>query len=220
MSRAKAPTRAPTPTFADEVDRIVHDELNLSSPPARARDLPAGVGELASAFVLIQELLEMHKKLLLDRVRDHLPVPQNDGLVPAKRLLQDLRDGTRGPIWKYIESVRDSRRPKRKTRDDVFNEELQAQIVGLVQALEATFGGSKRRHQRNVAEECARQGRTQITRDKIDGWRAKFEKMENTAPQLFAQRFPRYPNEAEMLLKGVATVLAIGEKTTFGLTGL
>jgi hypothetical protein len=149
--------------------------------------LPAGVEELASAFLLIQELLDVHGKLL----RQHRVPPRDDGLIAAKRVFQDLRDGTRGPIWAYIDSVQDSRRPKRKSRDDALHETFQAALIGLVQALEAKFGGSRRNCQEDVAKECERQGLPQMTRDN------------------------------DMLVKGVELALAtIKANTTAGLTGL
>jgi hypothetical protein len=206
-------------TFADRVDRIVHDELNLSSPPARAHNLPAGVGELASAFVLLRELLDIHKKLLIER---GLGTSPNDALLPALRVLDDLKTGLRGPIWEYVECVQATRRPKHKTEDDVLNETFQAAMVGLVRALQTKFGGSRRLNQLLIQKDISKPA----TLDQLKGWHKKFENMEagdrKSFPDNLCKQFleRNYSDRQEMVSRCVRRVLDTMKRDTgVGRTG-
>jgi hypothetical protein len=219
MSKAKEPTRVPTATFADQVDQIVHDELNLASPPARASNLPAGVSELASALVLLRELLDIHKKLLIEK---GLGSAQNDAFLPALRMLDNLKSGLRGPIWEYIDCVQETRRPKHKTEDDALNETFQAAMVGVVRALQIKFGGSRRSNQLLVENDDAKAA----TLDQLKGWHKKFEKMEDgdrkALPDNLCKQFLErsYPDRGAMVSQCVRRILdTMKRDTNVGRTG-
>lgn len=145
MPKAREPARS----FADRVDQLVHAKRNpdIPIPPLQRPD----VIDLANGIALLHDLLDFHKRMLAsdNRVKD-------EGLLSALRLLSDLQTGRRGPIWSYVDSVRDTRH--NKTPDDHLTETFQAMMVGLVQALETKFIGSKRNMRRHfqelVAEEC------------------------------------------------------------------
>jgi hypothetical protein len=201
---AKAAARA---TFADEVDKLVHDALNngvsVDSVPRAMKD----ARQLASAFLLLHELLQQH--------RQDLTLDTNSDWQIAGSLLDDLKTGLHGPIWRYIEDVRKTRRKAHQAAAGHHKEAIQGMVIGLIDAYRARTSRIRAAHL--VIDAFAKQG-WEINRHEINNWRRRFEKMSDDEhgkawPKVFqANAEKMWPTPEKMLAESVKRILAMKRK--------
>jgi hypothetical protein len=200
---SKVPARAHE-TFADEVDRLVHDALNNDIPVKSVLRAREDAQTLASAFVLLHELLDRH--------RQDLTLATNSAWQVAGSLLDDLRTGLRGPIWRYIEDVRETRRKPHQAAEGRGIEAVQGMVIGLVDAYRSRTGRVKAAHL--VIDAFAKQG-WEIDRHEINNWRRRFDKMPDGEhgkawPKVFQAKIEKmWSTPEEMLAESVKLILAM-----------
>jgi hypothetical protein len=201
---AKAPARA---TFADDVDKLVHDALNNGVPIGSVPRAVEDARQLASALVLLHELLRKH--------RQGLTLDTNSDWQIAGSLLDDLRTGLHGPIWRYIEDVRKTRRKAHQATAGRGIEAVQGMVIGLVDAYRSRTGRTKAAHL--VVDALAKRG-WKINRHEINNWRRRFERMPDDEhgkawPKVFQANVEKKWLEPEkMLAESAKLILAMKRK--------
>jgi hypothetical protein len=203
MSKAQKPAR---PSFADEVDKLVHDHLNNGTPIKSVR-AKTDAAELASAIALFHELLHGHRQQLIPGA--------NSAWRAAGSLLDDLKTGLKGPVWRYIDDVRATRREPRRAAAGRAEEPLHAAVIGLIDAYRARTGRRKVTH---LFIDAFTRGGWKFSVNQINDWRKKFADMpedeySKAMPELFRAQIEKlYPAPEDMLIRGVARVLSIARR--------
>jgi hypothetical protein len=202
MSKAKEPVQGLT--FADEVDKLVHDELNNGIPVGSVRAKPDAT-KLASAIALLHELLTHH--------RQELTPEMNSAWLAAGSLLDDLRTGLHGPIWRYIDDVRTTRREAHKAAAGGAAEASYAAVIGLIDAYRSRTGKRKVTHL--IIDAFTKAG-WEFNTNQINGWRDKFAKTPDgehakTMPEFFKTKFVSFEPE-DMLTRGVELILLVASR--------
>jgi hypothetical protein len=200
---AKAPTRAAT--FADQVDRLVHTELNYDEPMAHR--FGPEVVELATAFIEIYRLLDLHQKKLGPR------------LGASRRFLDELRTGARGPIWRYIDDVKKTRRRGRKMPAGSAAYAIHAAIFSLIDAYGLLTGIPTTQAFEKVSEKLPKELELSIHR--VKRWRKQFANLADQDPnrqmlEIFRRELGKYTSAEELLVHGCHRVLLIRGNMTAG----
>jgi hypothetical protein len=187
MAKKARPTgkpKLPDSTFADQVDELVHCELNDKPLNDKQRRYGRRERQLASAFALLHRLLERHRRELTDDAPLDL---DKSGLIPALRVLDEPKSGKGDLIWHYIEDVRVARRESNRPPAGDAVEALQAILVGLVEAYAELANVKMTKATKEMVEQCHLE-EIPITADMIKAWTKNFRDTKSELPKNMARR--------------------------------